>query len=141
MHGADVEAYATHMGIAVQLTNVLRDVGEDVAAGRVYLAREDLTRFGVSPEVLSRGVLTEEVRLLLALYAERARIRYERAQAALPPEHRAALRPAQAIAGIYRDLLETLRARGFPCLASPLRLSKPRRLAVAARSWAAGSVA
>ena len=141
MHGPEVEAYARHMGIAVQLTNVLRDVGEDAASGRVYLAREDLDRLGIAPESLAAGELTEELRLLLALYAERARIRYERAEAALPAAHRGALRPAQAMGGIYRDLLETLRARGFPCLAAPLRLSKPRRLVVAARTWAAGSLA
>jgi phytoene synthase len=141
MQGPAVTAYATHMGIAVQLTNVLRDVGEDAASGRVYLAREDLDRLGIVPAELAARELTEPVRLLLALYAERARIRYERAEAALPPEHRAALRPAQAMGGIYRDLLETLRDRGFPCLAQPLRLSKSRRLAVAARTWAVGHLA
>jgi len=141
VQGPGVTDYATHMGIAVQLTNVLRDVGEDATSGRVYLAREDLDRFGIDAAQLASGKLSDDVRLLLAVYAERARIRFERAQAALPAEHRAALRPAQAMAGIYRHLLETLQARGFPCMEGPLRLSKPRRLAVAARSWALGSVA
>lgn len=127
--------YARQMGIAVQLTNVLRDVGEDAAAGRIYLAREDLARLHVRPESLREGKLDEDTRLLLALYAERARIRYEAAARLLPAEDRRTLRPAQAMGGIYRALLEELHGRGFPCLGPALRLSKPRRLAIAARAW------
>jgi phytoene synthase len=131
----DALEYARQMGIAVQLTNVLRDVGEDAASGRVYLAREDLARLQVRPESLREGKATEEIRLLLALYAERARIRYEAAARLLPAEDRRALRPAQAMGGIYRALLDELHARGLPCLGPPLRLSRPRRLAIAARAW------
>jgi phytoene synthase len=127
--------YAEHMGVAVQLTNVLRDVGSDAASGRVYLAREDLDRLGVAPEDLRRGRLTEPIRLLLALYAERARIEYERAEQALPDADRHVLRPAEAMGRIYRRLLDTLHERGFPCLEDPLRLSKPRRIAIAASTW------
>jgi len=133
--GEAVRRYATDLGIAVQLTNVLRDVGEDAGSGRIYLAREDLDRFGITPEQLMSRKMTEEVRLLLALYAERARIRYERAETALSADARRALRPAAAMGAIYRDLLETLRARGFPCLGDSLRLSKRRRLAIAAGTW------
>lgn len=129
--------YARQMGIAVQLTNVLRDVGEDAAGGRIYLAREDLERLQVRPESLREGKATEEIRLLLALYAERARIRYEAAARLLPAEDRRVLRPARAMGGIYRGLLDELHARGFPCLGPPVRLSKPRRLAIAARAWLA----
>jgi phytoene synthase len=127
--------YAEAMGIAVQLTNVLRDVGEDAAAGRIYLPQEDLARMRVRPESLGEGRLTDEIRLLLALYAERARIYYERAARALPPEERRRLRAAEAMGRIYRTLLEELQARGFPCLERSLRLSKPRRLAIAAGTF------
>jgi len=127
--------YARQMGIAVQLTNLLRDVGEDAAAGRIYLAREDLERLQVRPESLREGKLGEETRLLLALYAERARIRYEAAARLLPAEDRRALRPAEAMGRIYRALLDELHARGFPCLGPALRISKPRRLAIAAGAW------
>jgi 15-cis-phytoene synthase len=140
LQGDPVESYARNLGIAVQLTNVLRDVGTDAAAGRIYLAREDLARMQVDPGSLARRELSEEVRLLLALYAERARIRYERAQALLPNELRRALRPAQAMGAIYRDLLDTLQARGFPCLGESLRLSKTRRLVVAGRVWLGAGV-
>jgi phytoene synthase len=127
--------YARQMGIAVQLTNVLRDVGADAAGGRIYLAREDLARLGVTPDDLRRRELTEPIRLLLALYAERARIFYERAEASLADGDRAALRPAEAMGCIYRRLLETLQEQGFPCMQRPVRLSKPRRLAIAAGAW------
>jgi phytoene synthase len=127
--------YAEQMGIAVQLTNVLRDVAEDAAEGRVYLAREDLVRFGVEPADLRRSPRGEAVRLLLAHYAELARLHYERAEAALDPEDRRALRPAEAMGRIYRHLLETVHREGFPCLGTPRRLSKPRRIAIAAGAW------
>lgn len=127
--------YAIAMGIAVQLTNILRDVGTDAATGRVYLAREDLERMQVAPESLGRGAMTEEIRLLLAVYAERARIYYERAAAVLPAEDRRSLRAAEAMGRIYRTLLEDLQRRGFPCLEGSLRLSRSRRVAIAAAAW------
>ena len=141
LHSPATHSYAVNMGIAVQLTNVLRDVGEDAAAGRVYLAREDLDRLGIAPELLARRQKSEDLRLLFALYAERARIRYERAQAALPAELRPKLRPVEAMGAIYRDLLDTLQARGFPCLEPSLRLSRARRVAIAARALLAPGVA
>lgn len=128
-------AYAEDMGIAVQLTNVLRDVGEDARGGRVYLAREDLVRFGVEPADLARAQRGDAVRLLLACYAERARIFYERAERSLAPEDRRVLRPAEAMGRIYRHLLETVHREGFQNLETPRRLSKPRRLAIAAGTW------
>ena len=127
--------YAEQLGIAVQLTNVLRDVGEDAAVGRIYLPREALALHGVSPESLAAREMTDEIRLLCAQTAERARIHYERAAALLPEAERRLLRPAQAMGGIYRALLDELHARGFPCLGSSLRLSRPRRLAIAAGAW------
>jgi phytoene synthase len=127
--------YAENMGIAVQLTNVLRDVGEDAVGGRIYLAGEDLDRLGVAPEQLVGPVMADEVRLLLGLYAERARIYYDRAAVLLPPEDRRLLRPAEAMGRIYRELLEELQRRGFPCFNKSLRLSRSHRMALAAGAW------
>jgi phytoene synthase len=127
--------WAETLGVAVQLTNVLRDVGEDAAAGRVYLPREDLERLGIDAASLRARRATEELRLLFALTAERARLGYERAAELLPEEERRMLRPAEAMGRIYRALLDELHARGFPCLGPALRLSRPRRLAIAARAW------
>jgi phytoene synthase len=127
--------YAQAQGIAVQLTNVLRDVGDDARAGRIYLARSDLERFEVDPSNLSGGEMTEGLRCLLAHYGERARIRYEHAAALLPAEDRHRLRAAEAMGLIYRSLLGELHRRGYPCLGSPLRLSRRRRLAITAGVW------
>jgi phytoene synthase len=135
LRGPAVERYAIRLGTAVQLTNVLRDVGDDARAGRVYLAAEDLARMGVDGAQLAQGVLTEPIRLLLALYAERARIRYEEADRLLPAELRSAARPARAMGAIYRELLERLQRHHFPCLERTLRLSRRERLAIAARVW------
>ena len=135
MCGPAVHEYATSLGIAVQLTNVLRDVGEDARSGRIYLAREDLQRLGVRPEDLVEHEASGSVRLLLAVYAERARMRYEAAQRLLPQELRRQARPAQAMGAIYRQLLASLYEQGFPCLSQSVRLSKPRRLAIAAGVW------
>ncbi len=127
--------YARSLGIAVQLTNVLRDVGEDAATGRIYLARDDLERLGVEPGDLLARRMTPAVQRLLEFYAERARSYYERAAHALPDEDRRALRPAAAMGRIYRALLEELQRRDFPCLGESLRLSRVRRLAIAASTW------
>jgi phytoene synthase len=132
-------AYAEAMGIAVQLTNILRDVGEDAAAGRIYLAREDMRRFGVSEAALRADPTPDELRVLLACYAERARIHYERADRLRPLEGRARLRPADAMGRIYHTLLDELQRRRFPHKEPALRLSNARRLAIAASVWIEGA--
>ena len=125
------------MGIGVQLTNVLRDFGQDARSGRIYLPAEDLERFGVSPrdllEDLGSVPLPDSLRLLLGFYAERARIYYDGAAAALPDVDRAALVPAEAMGQIYRVLLDAIQQRGFPT--DGWRLSRPRRISIAASVW------
>ena len=127
--------YAEQLGIAVQLTNVLRDVWVDARAGRVYLPAEDLDHFGVSETALRRGELGEPVLRLLSQYVACAREHYEGAEAALPHPERAALRPAQAMGRVYRALLDKIERRGFGDAAEPVRLSKPYRIAIAASVW------
>ena len=131
--------YAEAMGVAVQLTNILRDVGEDAAVGRIYLAREDLARFGVCDDALRKSPTPEELRLLLACYAERAHIFYERALALRPDEDRARLRPADAMGSIYRTLLRKLQSQHFPHRERGVRLSNPHRIAIAATVWLRGA--
>jgi len=130
-----VREYAEQLGIAVQLTNVLRDVGDDAAAGRVYLPADELARFGVSRDDLLARHESPALRLLFASVGERARVHYERAAALLPDEDRLRLRPAEAMGRIYRALLEEIHRQGYPCLGPALRLSKPRRMAIAAKAF------
>ena len=77
---------------------------------------------------------------LLACYAGRARLHYERSQQLLPPAYRNALRPAQALGSIYRDLLELIEDEGFPAHKECLQTSRARRVAVAARGWVTGAL-
>jgi phytoene synthase len=127
--------FAETLGIAVQLTNVLRDVGDDASTGRIYLPKDELERFGVSTESVFAGSKTDELRLMLSFYAKRAASYYERAEKLLPDEDRRSLRPATAMGRIYRALLDELIEHQFPCFEQPLRLSKPRRVAIAAKVW------
>jgi phytoene synthase len=128
-------SFAESLGVAVQLTNVLRDVGTDAAAGRVYLPSAELARFGLDRDAVLARRMSDPLRLVLACTAERARLHYERAAALLPHEDRHRLRAAAAMGRIYRVLLDELYSRGFPCLGEPLRLSKGRRLAIAASTF------
>jgi len=127
--------FAETLGIAVQLTNVLRDVGEDAASGRIYLPKDELERFGVSAESILAGQRTDALQVLLSFYAKRAASFYDRAEQLLPDADRRALRPATAMGRIYRALLDELIERQFPCFEQPVRLSRPRRIAIAAKVW------
>jgi phytoene synthase len=127
--------FAETLGIAVQLTNVLRDVGGDASTGRIYLPKAELERFGISTESILAGQMTAELQLMLSFNAKRAASYYERAEQLLPDQDRRALRPATAMGRIYRALLDELIERKFPCFEQPVRLSKPRRVAIAAKVW------
>ena len=127
--------FAETLGIAVQLTNVLRDVGDDASTGRIYLPKDELERFGASAESILAGQMTDELQLMLSFNAKRAASYYERAEQLLPNEARRALRPATAMGRIYRALLDELIERRFPCFGPPVRISRPRRVAIAAKVW------
>jgi 15-cis-phytoene synthase len=128
--------YAVELGLALQLTNILRDVATDGARGRLYIPLEDLIRFSVTERELwaaGNGPHPENVRALLVFQAERAREHYTRAAAALPAADRRSLVSAQIMGAVYRALLEELVRRGFP-QRPPLRLSRPRKLWLALRT-------
>jgi phytoene synthase len=110
-------------------------VGDDARTGRIYLPSDELDRFGVSAESIFAGRMTDALQLLLSFNAKRAASYYARAEQLLPDEDRRALRPATAMGRIYRALLEELIERQFPCFEQPVRISKPRRLAIAAKVW------
>ncbi len=127
--------FADNAGIAVQLTNVIRDVGHDARVGRIYIAKEDLERLDVDPASLTSPAVAPSLRLLLALYAERARIFFEAADSHLAACDRQTLLPAVAMSRIYRELLDEMYRRGFPCAGEGLRLSRSRRMAIAVGTW------
>jgi 15-cis-phytoene synthase len=130
--------YAVELGVALQLTNILRDVAGDAARGRLYVPQEDLARFGVQEAELLRpeGVPRAEVHRLMSFEAERARGRYAAADALLPPGDARSLASAQVMGAVYREQLELLARHGFPVSGPRLRLSRARKLWIAARTLA-----
>jgi phytoene synthase len=124
-------SYARDLGIAFQLTNIVRDVGEDAQRGRIYLPQEDLARFGVAPSSLQGGKATDGFRALMAFETERARTWYARAYAALDPRDRRAQRAGLIMAAIYRTLLDEIARDGFEVLDRRTSLTPLRKLWIA----------
>lgn len=108
-HDPRAKAYALSLGLALQLTNILRDVGGDLAnEGRIYLPAEDLARFGVSREDLTAGRRTEGFLALMNFQAERARAYYREAESLLPASDKKALIAAEIMRAVYGRLLEKM---------------------------------
>jgi phytoene synthase len=136
---AQTRRYAVELGVALQLTNILRDLGADALRGRLYLPVEDLRRFGVGEEAFlsaaARDAAPEAAFLpLLRSQAQRARAQYAAARALLPAEDRAAMAPAEIMAAVYRCLLGRVESRGFP-YRPRVTLSRPRRAWIALRAF------
>ncbi len=134
-------AYAVDLGKALQLTNIIRDVGADAGHGRVYVPQEDLRSFGVTAEDLKAGRHGEAFVRLMAHQAARARAHYARAWAALPAADARALVPAEIMGRIYFALLEEIEARRFRVFGERVTLSARRKAAIALRCWMRGVLA
>ena len=130
--------YARDLGIAFQLTNVIRDVGEDARKNRIYLPMDDLKRFNVPASDILQSRESAQFRALMAFQAERARGYYDRAMAALPPEDRRAQRSGLIMAAIYRSLLREIERDGFRVLTQKTSLTPLRKLYIAWKTWLAG---
>jgi 15-cis-phytoene synthase len=127
--------YAIDLGIALQLTNIIRDVPVDLERGRLYIPTEDLARFGCTEEDLRSGVVTDNLRELLAFQAERAKQFYRKAEAALPPLDERRLIAARIMGAIYLDLLRTIERSGYDVFRRRMRVSRPRQAMIAAATW------
>ena len=124
--------YAENLGLALQLTNILRDVGSDLARGRLYLPADELARFGVSEEGLRRRERDRAFLELMRFQAERARSFFEAAEREVQALDRRRLLAAEIMARVYRRLLERIEASGFDVLAREVRVSTLERLWIAA---------
>jgi len=127
--------YAHTLGLACQLTNIIRDVGEDARRGRIYLPQDELARFGVAADELRQGRHTPAFRALMAFQAARAREHYARALGQLPAGDRKAQRPGLVMAAIYRDLLDQIEQDGFLVLDRRTALTPPRKLWLTLKTW------
>ena len=127
--------YAVNLGIALQLTNILRDVHADALAGRVYVPQEDLRRFRVSVEDLVAGRYSPNFVELMAFEARVAHRYYERAWAALPPGDARRLFAAEIMGRTYFALLRAIEARRFQVFGKRVGLATVHRIGIALTCW------
>ena len=134
--------YAIDLGVALQLTNILRDVPGDLAQGRLYLPLEDLRTHGVSEGDLQAeaasagsGVRSPRVKALLQQQALRAHDYYARAAAGLPRGDARRLVAAEIMGGIYQCLLARIERADYDVFSAVIRIPRPRRALIAARIW------
>ena len=132
---ARTREYAIELGIALQLTNILRDVAVDLERGRVYLPLEDLVRFGCREEDLRTGVASANVRDLLKFQGERAREYYRKAEQVLPDADARGMVAARIMAAIYLDLLKTIERADYDVFNGPIRVRRSRQALLAAVTW------
>jgi len=127
--------YALHLGVALQLTNILRDVKKDFERGRVYLPLDDLAACGCTVDDLAAGVVSEPVRRLIEFECRRAREFYQRAIDARPQEDRRRLVAAEIMRGVYFETLMRIERSGHDVFTARARVPKPRQAVIALRQW------
>ena len=127
--------YALHLGVALQLTNILRDVKRDLERGRVYLPLDDLAACGCTVDDLAAGVVSEPVRRLIEFECRRAREFYQRAIDARPEEDRRRLVAAEIMRGVYFETLTRIERSGHDVFTARARVPKPRQAVIALRQW------
>jgi len=135
--------YAIDLGVALQLTNILRDVPGDLERGRVYIPLKDFARFGCHEGDLGaeaihagHGVRSTAVKQLLAFQAQRARDYYRRADTILPRTDARRLVAARIMGAIYRGILDRIEAADYDVFSEVIRVPRPRRALIAATTWA-----
>jgi len=135
-HNERCRDYAVHLGKALQLTNILRDIGNDGLRGRIYLPLSELKRHQVTEEEILRGEFSPRFRQLAQSTASRARHHYAMARSCLPAEDRRAMVAAELMGAVYWRLLRKLEKANFPVLAAqPTKLHKLQKLGLILRTW------
>ena len=129
--------YAHDLGLAFQLTNIIRDVGEDARRGRIYMPQQELMQFGVHEADILQARPTPAFQRLMQFQYERAQALYTKALGELPPIDRKAQRPGLVMAEIYRALLVEIQRAGFPVLQARISLTPIRKLWLASKTWLA----
>jgi 15-cis-phytoene synthase len=126
--------YAVALGIALQITNILRDVRDDAVRGRIYLPQDDLHRFGYTEAELMAGVYNDRFVQLMRFEAERAEDYFRRAADLLRPECRRKLIAPEIMAAIYSSLLKRIKTSRYNVFEHRIRLSKPHKLILAVKT-------
>ncbi|HZY19457.1 MAG TPA: presqualene diphosphate synthase HpnD [Ramlibacter sp.] len=131
-------AYAHKLGLAFQLTNIIRDVGEDALRGRIYLPISELQQFDVKAHELTKRQYSDRFQALMRFQAERAHRLYDEALALLPPQDRRSQKPGLMMASIYRTLLREIERDGFQVLHQRVSLTPVRKFWLAWKVQALG---
>ena len=126
--------YAVALGLAFQITNILRDIKDDAQRGRIYLPQDDLRRFGYTEAELMAHTYNERFVGLMRFESERAGDYFRRAADLLQPKYRRRLIASEIMAAIYFVLLQRIKAARYNVFEHPIRLSRPHKLALAMRT-------
>lgn len=129
------QQYAEKLGLAFQLTNILRDVKEDAAIGRIYLPLDELKKFNVSEQDIINGEFNENMRSLFEFQEQRAENYYQQAYSSLSTQDRSQQRGGLIMAAIYHTLLERIKTQGHNVFSKRVRLSPLRKLWIAWRTY------
>ncbi len=127
----DTLKYAQELGVALQLTNIIRDVREDSQRGRIYLPLDELLEYRINPHDLLQGNVTDSLQELLVFQARRARQYHQRALSYLPAQDRYAQRSSIIMATMYQTLLDEMEADNFRVMQQRVRLTPLRKLWIA----------
>ncbi len=130
-HHERTKQYAVNLGIALQLTNILRDIKTDAKKGRIYLPKEDLQRFGYSEEELMNSVYNGQFRALMKFECERAHKYYRTAKSCLAEDDKPLFTAARAMGNIYYLLLLRIERANYDVFSKRIRLASPVKLLVA----------
>jgi phytoene synthase len=129
------QKYAHDLGMAFQLTNIVRDIGEDARRGRIYLPMDELKRFDVPAADILNARYSDNFRELMKFQVERAEKYYAQAVAQLPAADRKNQRPGLVMAAIYRTLLDEIRRDDYRVLHQRIALTPLRKLWIAWKTW------
>jgi 15-cis-phytoene synthase len=130
--------YAADLGLAFQLTNIVRDVGEDARRNRIYLPLDELQHYNVSEDDIQAARESDNFKKLMAFQIDRALAQYDQAFAKLPDVDRKAQKPGIIMAAIYRTVLEEIRSDGARVLTQRTSLTPLRKLWIAWKTWLKG---
>ena len=137
---SEVETYAVDLGLAMQLTNILRDIKEDAGRDRVYIPQDELRRFGVSETDLTNAVIDGPFRELMSFQVGRAREFFESGRKLIPllePDTRAC---TAVLIGVYSSILDRIEAADYDVFSGPVGLSAREKLVTMAKLWAMSRV-
>ncbi len=131
----DAKEYAVDLGLAMQLTNIIRDVREDFDMGRVYIPQDEMARFGYSEEDLRKGVRNQAFHDLMEFQAKRAREYFDRGFKLLPYLSRRSRACPAVMGALYSKVLNRIEASGYDILDSRVSLSKAEKIGITAKTW------